>query len=78
MWMLDLAKQGKQELHTLSFPSLHAPSHPSDPMKGRGPLSVPGEKVSHTFRVRGELRTGLGTGHLLGTAPEHPPSRSPL
>ena len=46
MLMLDLAKQGKQELHTLSFPSLHAPSHLFDPMKGRGPLSVPGEKES--------------------------------
>lgn len=46
-------------------------------MKGRGPLFVPGEKESQTFRARGELRTGLGTGHLLGTAPERPPSCIP-
>lgn len=46
MLMLDLAKQGKQELHVLFFPSLHAPSHLSDPMKERGSLFIPGEKES--------------------------------
>lgn len=46
MLISDLTKQGKQELHTFSFLSLHALSHPCGPMKGRGPVPILREKES--------------------------------
>jgi len=53
MLMLDLAKQGKQELQTLSFPSRHALRHTSNPMKGSG------LKRSH-FQGKGATEKRLG------------------
>lgn len=55
MLMLDLAKQ---ELPTLSFLSLHSLSHLSDSLKGRGLLSVLGEKESLSGKGVTEDRLG--------------------
>lgn len=80
MLISDLTKQGKQELHTFSFLSLHALSHPYGPMKGRGPVPTLCEKESLLGQERKWEQVWAQDAcleWLLNVLPHVPPSDAP-